>query len=124
MYYSIFLLLIFVYSDNIEVSTSDFDFLIIGKKVICSKRLKNCNSIKISYQGTSIYKLKEIKPKIFYLNDVTIYYKKPKNNKIRIDYEYKYFGLILDAWIMSFVISLILIYFMFICKKPFFVFEV
>lgn len=124
MFYFFFTFIIFVSTDNIEIATSDFDYLIINKKIINAKKLKNCNSIKISYKGTSIYKLKEIRPRIFYLKDITVYYKKPKDKKIRIDYEYKYFGLILDAWIMIFVISLILIYFIAICKKPFLIFDV
>jgi hypothetical protein len=119
----IVLYILSIVADNIEISTNDFDYLLIGRKLISKADLKEFNSVKISYPGTSIYKLKPLKPRIFYLKDVTKYFKKDESRFVRIDYEYKYLGLVIDAWIMLTIITSVSVYFIFITKKPFGVFE-
>ncbi|WUR03966.1 putative SP-containing membrane protein [Vairimorpha necatrix] len=126
-----FFLFAFVFSDNIEISTSSFDLLIVKSFYIRSSSL-DCNSIKISYPGTSLYEIKQkvfyipnnIKPvRILYLKNSTEYFKK-LGTVIRIDFERKICGMIVDAWIMVFVMVSVSMYFIVFCEKPFGIFEV
>lgn len=94
--------LIGVFCDNIEIGSADFDELIVHNEVIRSKEMFNSNSVKLSFLGSSIYKLREIKPRIFEIYDSTVYFGNAEPSKIRIDFEFKIIG------VADFVIPFIL----------------
>lgn len=84
--------------DNIELASREFDELKIGSHVIKSNEMKKYNSVKISFQGTSIFKLKETKPRIFELYDSTVYFNRVDTPNIRVDFEMKSYGLADFVW--------------------------
>lgn len=98
-----------IFCDNIELSSKEFDRLIIGTNTINSCDLKKFNSVKISFQGTSIFKIRETQPRVLELYDSTVYFNRPDIPNVRIDFEEKVYGLTDFVW--RFLISLIFIAF-------------
>ncbi|KKO76552.1 hypothetical protein AAJ76_200092476 [Vairimorpha ceranae] len=128
MYCLMIFYIMFILGDNIEISKSEFDCIIVKKHIIDSNSLNNYNSVKISFPGTVIYKLvrKNIphlpNARVFILENNTVYFKK-FNTKIRINFERKFFGLILDVWFIIMLMVIISSYFLIFCKKPFYIFD-
>lgn len=87
--------------DNIEIRTKDFDELHVNNRIIKPSSTNYFNWVKISFPGTSVLALREIKPRVFELYDTTIYLNKEKMDKvksIRIDFEKKYLGIADFVW--------------------------
>ena len=60
--------------------------------------MKNYNWVKISHSGKSILKLKEIKPRIFKIEDVSVYFDENTFCEISVDFEKKILGLEKFVW--------------------------
>lgn len=93
-----------VSADNVEIPRSSFDVLRIEDMYIHSKDTGVCghpwNSIKVSFPGDHIYKVRECAHRVLELVDVTEYLERREPMKYRIDFEMKHYGLISDAWVV------------------------
>lgn len=99
---SLVYLIFFVFCDNIEISTSSFDEIHLDNTIIYSNQIKSFNWVKLSHLGNSIYSLEETKPRIFKIKDLTVYFKDKAPAQIRIDFEYKIFGI--ERFVYRFII--------------------
>lgn len=90
--WNLLFLILFSLCDNIEIATKDFDSIHLGDKTLYSSLIKDANSVKISFLGSSIYFLDEVSPRIFVLKDKTTYFGRGSPAKLRIDFESKFIG--------------------------------
>lgn len=105
------LLLILAFCDNIEISVADFDTIYYENSKLYSKDIAKYNSVKISHPGTSILRLKKIGPKIYQLVDTSVYLKHKINPMIRIDLEYKVYGLEVFVWkFLAYILTVLVIF--------------
>ncbi|KAF9749466.1 hypothetical protein NGRA_3470 [Nosema granulosis] len=110
--------------DNIEIDLKDFDEVTVNNNVIRSSDLNGYTSIKISHPGTSIYKLVKTGNRKFKLIDVTRYFDKKYERKIRVDFEDRSHGVLLGQGIMIVLTSLVALCFLFVFKNIFGVFKI
>ena len=103
-----------IFCDNIEIEKKIFDVIRYGNSFIYSENIQNATSIKISHPGTSIYRLKEVKPREYELIDTTVYLKKIAKAPIRIDSEVKAYGLEYFVWKFLCYILLLMAFIIFI----------
>lgn len=113
-----------ILADNIEIGVDEFDEVIVNDQIIKSSELNGFTNVKISHPGTSIYKLVEIEKRKFKLIDITRYFDKKYERKIRIDYENKEHGVLLGQGIMIVLTCGIAFCFLFVFKNIFGVFKI
>lgn len=87
-----------VLSDNIEIHTKNFDEMQIEGLSLCSKDIKNANSVKVSYLGSSLYKMHQVSPGVFELVDHTVHIQDMEPSPLKINFEYKICGLQTFVW--------------------------
>lgn len=121
----VFLLIGFIWCDNIEIATQDFDEIHYEGQVIYSSGIKNANSIKLSHLGSSIFYLEEISPRIFVIKDKSVYFHDRNPAKIRIDFENKIYKIVYYVYsfiiycVKTVIIALSIIYIIFKKRKTF-----
>jgi hypothetical protein len=105
-----FFIILSVLSDNIEMNKEDFEGIEINDEIISSSSLSMNESVKISYPGVYVYKLKEVKDKHFKLVDDTVYFTNERDDvlHVRIEIEEKICGMTNGSWkIAIFLLSML-----------------
>lgn len=91
-------LILLVFSDNIEIRTKDFDEIRMDNLSLYSKYIKDANSVKISSLANSLYRLHQVSPRIFQVVDRAVYLQSMTPSPLRVDLEYKVYGLQTFVW--------------------------
>lgn len=96
------LFILSVLADNIELYKSKFKVLHCFGQIIPSNKLKVHNSLKISFPGYHLLVYSEISPGHLFFYDSAVYFGNRPAIPIRIDYEFKYFGVaMLEVWVFA-----------------------
>ena len=80
-------------SDNIEIAKKDFDLITFNNVALDIVFPENCNYLKISHLGTSIYSIVNTGKKKWKIVDKSVYLKSFKSSPLRLDFEKKKYGI-------------------------------